>query len=436
MILAYKNANFQGQKGFLSMNYRTNNSFWQGVRPWPKTVYLQETSQLHQNFRYLSSPAQIQTVPTSTALMPATSPSQNVWAKTRLSTDYTVKPAATASANARAHSWQAQNYQKKLSFESSSVLDMAVPSKQPQISVRLIRERLNGFWKKPADVQKISTSCNWRNYNSRLKQYNLMNCTGVLLNSQKRGKTKKAKASSERPCVGSYGVGSCESFCDRFASWSSHSRNRLSIDCIGGCLLSKDIASASYRRPFALSCGHSAGFWKDKASPKTQERSWQKMQTSSQAATKFAGWRSQEDSKFQRQTARSYHLCFVWPTQRYRTPHSAIEDWSQDKYFSSGKTQWHIERSANSPGQTNTQRISVGLCVSMVVVALARFVQLDKGASFSEWADTCDVPGSFPEYLDGVEICSLSCSCQRAFARSLGRTTQESLGIAVRCLST
>ena len=436
MILAYKNANFQGQKGFLSMNYRTNNLFWQGARPWPKTVYHQKVPQSQQNFHSHSSLAQIPTVLTLTNSMPETFPSQNVWAKIKPSVDYIAKPAVGDSANAKAHSWQAQNYQKKLSFALSSVLDTAVPSKQPQISVRLIRERLNGFWKKLADVQKISTACNWRNYNSRLKQYNLMNCTVVSLNSQKKGKTQKAKASSEGPFVGSYGVGSYKPFCDRFASWPSDSRNRLSVDCIGGCLLWKDIASASCRRPFALSCGHSAGFWKDKASPKTQERPWQKMQTNSQAATKFAGWRGQEDSKFQRQTAESYHLCFVWPTQRYRASYSAIEDWQADKYFSSGEVQRHTERSADASGQTNPQWFSAQLRVAVVFVALAGSVQLGACSWFSQWADTSDLPGSGRECVDGIEIHSLSCSCQRAAAPSLGRAASRSSGVTARCVST
>ena len=263
-----------------------------------------------------------------------------------------------------------------------------------------------------------------------------MNYTGEYPNRQKKGKTQKAKASSERPCVGSYGVGGRKSFCNRFASWSSHSGGRLSIDCIGGCLLSKEPASASYRRPFALSCGHFAGFWPDKASPKTQERPWQKMQTSSEATTEFADRRGQEDSKFQRQTAGSYHLCSVWPTQRYRASHSAIEDWQADKYISSGEAQRHIERSTDASGQTNPQWFSIELCFAVVVVALAGFVQLDACSRLSGGTNTCDVPGSCTECLDSAEIYSLSCSCQRAFATSLGGAAQRCSGIAVRRLST
>jgi len=436
MILAYENTDFEGQKGFLSMNYQSDNPLGQGAQLWPETIAHQEPSRSLENFRSHSSPVQTQTVSTSTDLTPVIFLLLNVWVKTKPSGGYIAKPAAGVSVNAKARSWQAQNYNKKLSFALSSVLDTAVPLKQPQTSARLTRERLSDCWKRPANAQRISIDCNWKNSNNQLKQYNLMNCTAELPKNQKRGKTQKAKVSSKRPCVGSYGAGSSQSFCDRFASWPPHARYRLSIDCIGGCLLCKDVARASYRRPFAVPCGYSAGLWTDKTSPKTQERSWPETQTNSQAAAEFAGWRGQEDSKFQRQTSGSYYLCSVWPTQRYRASHPTIEDWQTDKYFPSGEAQRHIERSTDTSGQTNPQWFSIELCFAVVVVALAGFVQLGACSWLFEWADAGDVPGSGTECVDGTEIYSLSYSCQRTAPGSLGRAASRSSGVTVRCLST
>ena len=51
-------------------------------------------------------------------------------AKTKLSADYTVKPATSAKATAKARLWSVRNYLKRLSYVSSSSSDMAVLSRQ------------------------------------------------------------------------------------------------------------------------------------------------------------------------------------------------------------------------------------------------------------------------------------------------------------------
>jgi len=436
MILAYRNADFEGPKGFLPKNYQSDNPFWQGDPLWPDTIYHQKPGQSQKNFHCHSSPVQTQTAPTSTNLTPATFPLQNVWVKIKPSVGYTAGPVAGVSANEKARLWQGQNYNRKLSFALSNASDTAVPSRLPQTSARLTPERLRDCWKRPANERRISIDYSWKNSNNRLKQSSWMNYTAELPKGQKRGKTQKAKASSKRPCVGSYGAGSSKSFCDRFASWPPQLGNCLSIDHIGSCVLYEEIAFASYRRAFAVSCGYSASLWPDKASPQTQERSWPETQAIPQTTAELAGWCGQEDSKFQRQTAGSYYLCSFWPTQRYRASYSAIEDWQADKYFSSGEAQRYIERSADKIGQTDPEWFPTELCVAMVVVALAGFVQLGACSWLSEWADAGDVRRSCTKCVDGIEIYSLPCSCQRPDAPSLGRAARKSSGVTIRCLST
>ena len=137
MILV-KNSNKIGHiEAFWPISYRTNNHIWQGEPLCPNDKTLRTATNLP-NFLYHFSPAQTATVPISTALMPAIYRLLNGWAKTKRFVGCTAKPAARVSANAKVRLCSTPNYPKSMWYALSNASAMAAPSKQRQISVRLI----------------------------------------------------------------------------------------------------------------------------------------------------------------------------------------------------------------------------------------------------------------------------------------------------------
>jgi len=425
------------------MSYWSNDCFRQGGYLWLKNIRNRQDGLRHkktpknsQSFHYLSLPVLTPAVSTSTSSMPAICLSQNVWAKTKPSAGYTAKPVAGASVSGKARLWKARSYPKKPSSASSSASDTAAPSKLPQTSAKWTHGRWSTCWKRPAKEQRISIGCNLTVLKSPRKLSRWMNYTLVWLKGQKRGETHCWFASQNGSHVGSRSVGGGKSLYYRPACWPTHPGVGQRTGCIGGCLLWQNPPSAySYRRAFALSSSYLACLWTNQTS-QTQEGSWSKMQTHSQASVRIAGRSSKEAPRCQRQPAEGYYRCSVRSVEEHRETYPAIGHWPEDKYFSSGTGQWDIARSTDASGQAYSQRLASTLDVAMGIVAVAGFVQLGQGSQVFGWLLSCDGFGFGQACLDGSGIYSLSYACQRSPATPVGRAAKGRSGISSGCLST
>jgi len=432
MILAYNNSDFEVQRAFLPMSYWNNNAFRQGGSLWTKTIRHDITNLYFQNSPFLSLPAQTKTVPTSINSMPAICPSPNVWARTRPSGDYTARPAAGALAKEKVHLCKAPSCPKLLLFVLSSACPTVAQLKRQPTSVRLTQERWNECSKRQADVQKISTGCNWNGSNNLSRPSNSMNCIPVWLAGKKGGLPKTEwPTSSKGSYVGSCGIGGSKPVSYRPSGRPTHTGTGRPTCCLGSALLSQwPSAACTYRRAFALSSSDFACFWAYKASSTKKARAWPKVQTCPQAAARIAGWRCQESPRWARQSAQSHHTCVVRTTERHQTSYQEIAYRSADKHLSSGAAQWNVAQPADTTGQTYPQCFAIELHAAVGVVAVAGYLQLGQTARLAGRKMSGNAAGLGQTCLVDAGICALPDACQRPPASALGRTAQDSSRIS------
>jgi len=422
------------------MSYWLSDYFRQGGLLWPKNIQNNKPARKTRSFHYPSLPALTQTVQNSIASQQAIFPSQSEWVKTRPSADCTAEPEEHASVSGKGRLCRAQSCPKQPSFVSSSASAMSVRLRPLLTSAKLTSEQWNDCLKKQADGGRISIDSNWSGWISHWKRSNWMSCTLAWPKGQKRGETPTCRgwfALQNGSQVGSRGTGGREPVCYRPACRPTHPGIGQRTGSIGGPLLwQKPPTPYAYRRAPAISSGYPACLWTDQTSTSTQERSWSKMQTHSQATAWVVGRSGQKAPRCQRQPAEGYNRRSVRTPQRHQESYSRTGYRLQDKHFSSGTIERDVAKPADAFGQAYSQRLAAGLHVAMGIVAVAGFVQLDEGSYSSGGSLPSDGVGFGWACLVGSGIYSLSCTCQRPPARAGGRATQECSGIGFGCLST
>ena len=221
--------------------------------------------------------------------------------------------------------------------------------------------------------------------------------------------------------MASYGFGRKEQISSRIYHRPTHSRNSLSIDRFCGCVLQRQRPSVdSDRRSFAIATGYLAGIWTHQTSS-SQKRQRQTQVSSPQTACGFAGRRCKESSGQPRQFVEGIDQSVVWQKERNRKAYSRDGHWSEDQYLSYGTAQWHDKRPAGSSEPAYSQRLSSARDVAVLDMAVAGFVQLDKGALLAAGRNACDGVGSCKESVGCSGLCFVSGSCQRPSTLGLGR---------------
>ena len=254
------------------------------------------------------------------------------------------------------------------------------------------------------------------------------NCTAKPSNPDR---TKRRLSRCPKSCVSgsikkgqnvaSYGSGGKKPVPSRIDHWSKNPRNRFATDRLGGGVCQRQRpAIDSYRRPSAIPSGNPADIWRDQAWPsKKRQRSIQI--SPAQTTGRFAGRRRQETSRRKRAFAERIEQGVVWQKEGYRKTYTKTGDWSNDQYLSYGTTQRHDPRPAGSFDQTDACRFSFAGNAAILDMAVAGFVQLDKGSLFAHGPNPCDGPGFGRRGLECFEIYFVSSSCQRPCTSGLDR---------------
>jgi len=397
MILVKKNYKIGHLGHIWSIHYRTTSQFLQGGPIWPnKNNAKYRIIGNPPSYLYLSSPAPTVTAQTLINSMPATSLSPNGWAKIKPYDDCTAKPVALDSVNGKAHSCRIANCPRKMWYALSNVSATAALLKRRQTSVKWTLEPSSGCWKKQASVPTISTVCSLRISTSLSKWYRWMNCTV----KQSKAEIKPNLLRSLKSCVNtsvkkgqnmaSYGSGRKKQVPSRIDCRATNTANSFAIDRFCGHIFQGQRPSTdSYRRPSSVPTGNFADIRTGQASP-PQKRQRQNKVSTTEATTEFAGGRCKEDSGHQRQFVEGIDQGVVWQKETNRKVYSKARHRPEDQYISHRKTQWHYKRPAGSSCSAYSQRFSSARDVAVFDMAVAGFVQLDKGSLLSAGRDACD----------------------------------------------
>ena len=425
MILVRKNSDIDIGRTFLPICYVGNYNRWQGGSPCLRNRRPRTAKPV--NYPSCFSPAPILTALTSTASVPTTSACANTWAKTKPSVGYIVKPAVHASANDRVHLCRIPNYPRAMLYALSNVSATDVLLKPPPTSVKSTLEPYSVCWKNRANVALISTTCNWKISKSLSKLSRWMNCTVKQSNAKIKPKLSRSpgicvNASVKKgQNVASYGFGCKKQVSARIYHWSKDAGNRFATDCFGWAVCQRQRPTVdSCRRSLALSQGHLADIWRHQTLP-PQKRQRQIQASSSQATCGFAGGCGKITSRQPGQFVESLEQSSVWQKVRNRKAYSKTGHWSEDQYFSYGTTQRYDKRSTGSSDKTYSQWFSSARVAAIFDMAVAGFVQLDQSTLLVAGGNPGDGIVSDGRGLDGIEVYSVSGSCQRPSTSRLDR---------------
>jgi len=409
MILAKNKGVFEQERAILPMSYAVQDSFWQGGRLWLSSIPVGMTASRHiLNIHCHSLPVPIQHAPTLTNSMPATCPSPSGWARTRPSAGCTVKPAADASANAKARSWQAPNCPKQRWCASSNVCPTAVPSRRPPTFAKWMPAPLIACLKWQADAPRTSTISSLKNSSNPSKPLNSMNSILAYPASKKRGERKCSLASRNGSDVDSRGSGIGKPVCDRPAGGSSHPGNGRTACRVGGVVLQRGSPAYPDGRAFALSESHFAGIRPYKVSA-TKARPGTKVQARTQAAAGVACGGGTETAGRQRQPAQGQHPCFVWQAQRYPQKNQEIAHRQDCQHLAHRTAQRdYALPTAGQTCQTKPQRLAANRATAMVDVAVAGRLQLDARAWLAGWPMPRDGARTGTACVVDARLCAIS----------------------------
>jgi len=418
MILAKDNNEFGQLGAFLPICYQTNDFFRQAAPICPDDTTLWMATNWPA-FLCQSLRARTATAPISIALMPAISRWLNGWERTKPSDGCTAKPVAHASANGKVHSCKAPNCRQQMLYALSNVSPTAVLLRRPQTYVKSILALSSDCWKRPASVQPISIAYNWKIWTNPSKRSRWMNYTAKQSDPNARRKLSRFQRGFVNASVkkgqdmASYGFGCKKQISPRIYRWPTYPSDRCAIDRFCGDMFQGQRPSAdTYRRSLALPAGNPAGIRRYQT-PSPQERQGQIQVSPSQTAFGFAGGCGKETSRQQRQPVEGLGQSVVWQKEGYPRTYSQAGHWLQDQHLSCGTAQRHDKRTAGPPDTTYSCRLPFEADAAIFYMALARFVQLDKGTLLVVGRNTCNGVGADRRGLECIEICFVSGSRQR-----------------------
>jgi hypothetical protein len=131
------------------------------------------------------------------------------------------------------------------------------------------------------------------------------------------------------------------------------------------------------------------------------------------------------------QAAAGTHAGSVWSTPRHRASHQATARRSADQHGLYRATQRHLARPANAVGPTHAQWLAVARSAGVVLVVVARSVQLDKPTPLAGRPHTGDGPEPVRPGVERSTLCGQRGACQRPATSTLGRGTGQLVNIRI-----